>query len=977
MPQFQKAFGEDSDDSGVYAAMGTQSYKSANSLMQEYQKFITRNPTMSPHDQIMAQMASAAYIHDATQLKNYIEEVSDISKAGYKLNVKRTAESKGLMLVFERFDESGKLRPTVAFRGTENDKWIGQDGLSNLANATGASRFAPKKVKDTFLSDQKFLNDQMETLFEDYGVVPEDFTGHSLGGARAKLARLFFRNGDFNMDRSQHKVTGFMPAPGGAANVHANDGALKVFATEAFDPVAWGDRLLMTLTGRENVVTPFQSTKGFGIRGAHNIENATPGISAADAKPENLDINNVNETRPLLRENLNLKKTVFTEGFTHTVRGMAPTALGIGTGFAAHDIMQNLDPTQALGPQGDLVAEAAFNTAIDSAVAGAGTTALNLVRGQGLRASAFRGASKFARSAPEMALPMLAGYEVANYVGNVMGSATQNWEDRGAAGAVSGGVTGAAAAAAGVAALGVQNAAFNTAVTAYRAANVGRYALLAAEGAEAASGLAAGEEVAGEVALLPIPGARVVAGAIAVGTLIGAGLGWLFSHHDTEEETRQKELNNEAEIRQHFENLTSRYIVMQQHFQAIRPDASVESQVANPSQILTESEIEFINALSPTFFDVTAQNTRNVIEHQIGNFNLLRRVNEIRTNVGGLAQISDLSDADRDLLLASKDPQINAYMAQWNTQLNGNTLNLRKTSAELNVPEEELRLHYQRLAAGEISQAEFDIYIEGIRADQMNLDVADYQLMSQIQDPTEREAFYNRTLTRYAHSQGFFNADDYLQSKVDTYEEEEVAERESEFAKNYTKQRSIAQHHGFYSADELMYASRMETWTPAVSDILHARNLGMTANSADKYLESFAQGRSADRRAGSYDRAVQDQDQSEDLMDLLHLRKDLAYAGYSGAHDFKFDDNGNWTFTGTSSRNQRQLRSLDFLRSQVGSEALDEALTSRLENFSGASSFNLRSLIQDLHREVKDRQNNSGLEKTMSVNDFWEMYELN
>ena len=523
---------------------------------------------------------------------------------------------------------------------------------------------------------------------------------------------------------------------------------------------------------------------------------------------------------------------------------MAPTALGIGTGFAAHDIMQNLDPTQALGPQGDLVAEAAFNTAIDSAVAGAGTTALNLVRGQGLRASAFRGASKFARSVPEMALPMLAGYEVASYIGNVMGSATQDWEDRGAAGAVSGGVTGAAGAAAGVATFGVQNTAFNTALTAmtaYRTANAGRYALLAAEGAEAASGLAAGEEVAGEVALLPIPGARVVAGAIAVGTLIGAGLGWLFSHHDTEEEHRQKELDNEAEIRQHFENLTHRYTVMQQHFQAIRPDASVESQVANPRQILTESEIEFINALSPTFFDVTAQNTRNIIQSQIDKVHLLRRVNEIRTNIGGLAQMSDLSDADRDLLLASKDPQINAYMAQWNTQLNENTLSVRKTSAELNVPEEELRLHYQRLAAGEISQAEFDIYIEGIRADQMNLEVADYQLMSQIQDPTEREAFYNRTLSRYAHSQGFFNADDYLQSKVDTYEEEEVAEREREFAKNYTKQRSIAQHHGFYSADEMAYKDNMDTWTPAVSDILHARNLGMTLNSADKYFKSFAE----------------------------------------------------------------------------------------------------------------------------------------
>ena len=159
----------------------------------------------------------------------------------------------------------------------------------------------------------------------------------------------------------------------------------------------------------------------------------------------------------------------------------------------------------------------------------------------------------------------------------------------------------------------------------------------------------------------------------------------------------------------------------------------------------------------------------------------------------------------------------------------------------------------------------------------------------------------------------------------------------------------------------------------------------MTANSADKYLESFAQGRSADGRAGSYDRAVQDQDQSEDLMDLLHLRKDLAYAGYSGAHAFKFDDNSNWTFSSHSHRSVRQLAQLDYMRRQIGSEELDREIMSRLGKNSGLSEFNLRALINEMHTEMqtnvelyrKQHDNDNINENVLvSANEFWEAYGL-
>ena len=124
-------------------------------------------------------------------------------------------------------------------------------------------------------------------------------------------------------------------------------------------------------------------------------------------------------------------------------------------------------------------------------------------------------------------------------------------------------------------------------------------------------------------------------------------------------------------------------------------------------------------------------------------------------------------------------------------------------------------------------------------------------------------------------------------------------------------------------------------------------------------------------------------------MDLLHLRKDLAYAGYSGAHDFKFDDNSNWESSAHSHRSVSQLAQLDYMRRQIGSEELDREIMSRLGKNSGLREFNLRTLIDEMHTEMetnvalyrKQHHQNNNNDKDnpnvlVSANDFWEAYGL-
>ena len=97
---------------------------------------------------------------------------------------------------------------------------------------------------------------------------------------------------------------------------------------------------------------------------------------------------------------------------TGGVTEIAKNATSIGTGLLAGVITNAIDPNQKLGHQGDLLATAGINVALDAGVATLGT---GIVSGS-LGAGVIAGASTIA----EGALPVIAGYEVGDTVYTVM-----------------------------------------------------------------------------------------------------------------------------------------------------------------------------------------------------------------------------------------------------------------------------------------------------------------------------------------------------------------------------------------------------------------------------------------------------------------------------------------------------------------------------------------------------------------------------
>jgi len=748
----------DRGDDGIYSRGGN-ILKSTKNIMESYhQQMQKENPKMSPHDRIMAEMAAATYIHNEEQLYRYIQETSHIADAGYKLNVELTRESEGLMLVFEK---NGK--PTLAFRGTEN--WIGQDGLSNLTNTTGITRGSQVLARATgvnnpILKDQNKIDKLMEKVYDVYGQIPEDFTGHSLGGARSKLARLWFRNNHKSKfsSLSEHKITAFMPAPGGGSYIHAQDNAYKFYATEFFDPVALIDRLQMTLTNQQGVANIFRSNKGYSILNSHNVENATGGISIKDAMPSidnmvfsneeligsrAIDIQEETPVRPPLEE-LNLEPPIMTErlhaGTRAVLNETAPALTSFGTSYATSQIANslNIDPNSQTG----ILAESTINTTLDSVVAGGARGMMNagqqFMRGSfALSEAATTALSASASTAATIALPTLAAYEVATSVGQAVHNATSHWEDRGAAGALEGsaaGFSGTLAALGTSTAVGIGSSLFNAA----RLARLGYSVLPVAE--EAIIGAGVGEALVGAeeaLALAPVPGARVVALGLGAATLIGAGLGWLFSHHDSPEERAKKAEDN----RQH---LIEQYHNIQHKFEAAYSNHpfninSLEDSLLDPSTVLSQDEIDFMNHLSENkFFQSYTTNVTNLWQDQVNTHNTITRLNE-RRQQNPFLQVSDLSAEERELL-STRYPQV---LDEMNDNYTRNSQMIQNEAERLNVPENDLRNLYTNRHSGSINEEQFRTQMDTYEANTVGLTYEQFQTLRNTPEEA-RDEVYNQ-----------------------------------------------------------------------------------------------------------------------------------------------------------------------------------------------------------------------------------------
>ena len=138
---------------------------------------------LTEREVLAAEMFQSAYIQDRAQLRDFVENTSEIGRKGYFLDEQL---SNNLVKVFHRDG-----RAVVAFRGTQTGLLAGQlptlDDVNNANNLLGTARFRNQQVD--------LINRTMRRVLTEYGP-PDFYTGHSRGGAEVKIAKLAFGGGE-------------------------------------------------------------------------------------------------------------------------------------------------------------------------------------------------------------------------------------------------------------------------------------------------------------------------------------------------------------------------------------------------------------------------------------------------------------------------------------------------------------------------------------------------------------------------------------------------------------------------------------------------------------------------------------------------------------------------------------------------------------------------------------------------------------
>ena len=646
------------------------------------------------------------------------------------------------------------------------------------------------------------------------------------------------------------------------------------------------------------------------------------------------------------------------------------------------------------------------------------TATINIGADAGLAAGgaklAGRGALTAGRAAAlELALPTFAAYEAATGVGQMIDNATAGWHDQGAAHALSGGaaggVAGGAAAATGLAQRAAGKAASSAfsrlaarfagyqavpaaevemtsmaaagegaglltteAAAAGEATAVGEgieMAAFAAEGATAAAeggALAGGMEAAGALSVVPIPGFRIIGGAVAIGTLVGVGLGWIFSDHDPPEVKQRKALEHKEAIQARFEELKSKYETAYAARQ-VNLD-SLDETLIDPKSVLTQDEMNFLNENSSTkdFFSPYQENVTRVWQSEREARGIMQSLNR-RMSMDPFFDTSRLAGGEWQYLHA-RHPEIIREIQQRSA---ANMNIVKQQSERLNVPVERLiKLYGDRhrgftggRARTPFTDADFNTEMDALEANALHISTEQYTTLVNT-DEAETDETYNQMLQDTAHSQGFLNQDDYLQSR-DPEKYATVRTQTINQANYYLSNRQEARDHGFRTTDEYQYRNHMQDWTPDQSRILQAHRNGFNLDMYTRFMRNIATDRTID---GSQ---ITDDSTSDEQL----FNRDLASAGFD-PNDFSSFHARDSTLT----RNFQQVQDIYALNTYGGNT---NDLISGLPK-DGVSAY----IHQYTHRHLLDyvRNHSSDINQRRqeayqltygpkTASEFWQQYE--
>jgi hypothetical protein len=170
----------------------------------------------------------------------------------------------------------------------------------------------------------------------------------------------------------------------------------------------------------------------------------------------------------------------------------------------------------------------------------------------------------------------------------------------------------------------------------------------------------------------------------------------------------------------------------------------------------------------------------------------------------------------------------------------------------------------------------------------LHLSESDYihylHVVSSGSSPTEE---YTRLITNASQNAGYTSPQDYIRDKEAGTSDQLKNEgddfaRDQKFAADYNEAIDLIHpdpHKGQTTLDESQYADHMTDWTPEISQILRAHNLGFSVSQFNQYmreLPGFANAQEQQR----YITKSSGVDDGQSKVDYLHLQNDLLYAGY-------------------------------------------------------------------------------------------------
>ena len=444
---FQNKNIPDQEDETLQSKIQTKFTYFSEELRQEhlnYVKSFSQHAEFRGVDKTAAILSNAAYMENTAVITEYLNEITSLGDEGWVLSPESRANCEWIKTFVNT--ETGDV--AVSARGTVS--WGGSDGIANLTNTTGGTKFRQMLSEDLDLDIRtrkaRVMDDTYKFIKDTYGENVKITTGHSQGGYDSAYAQSkYFQNAE---------VINFNPAPNGVVPKEIGRSW-----TTPNDIVSLTGKMKALVNPRQYEVHTVKST-------ADTVLNRMTGGHMIDNFVDEFAINNdITETTPLLSH------TNGSSNLPNTVKSTVATNvknIGRGVAVAGAGVLSDVI-VDAVAPDQPEIAKTVEKSVLGSVFM---KKAASMVGAPSLLAS-------------ETVIPLFTSYEAAEKTGELVDSALEDtdltYTEKSTISGASSGVAGAATFSGTSAAVVKTGQLAKSGIQAIQAARVGSVAAEASE----------------------------------------------------------------------------------------------------------------------------------------------------------------------------------------------------------------------------------------------------------------------------------------------------------------------------------------------------------------------------------------------------------------------------------------------------------------------------------------------------------------